>query len=422
MSKQLYGTIKGFDANNLDAGIDVLIDGNEDVTKDIPSTLTEAKLNARCILELEGTLLTVTGMVGGQELYKDTKQAKDDAAKAKADAETALNSANSKNKITHSTSNPNGTNHSKDDIWYKYDSGNNIVGQWRWDGSKWISQQIDSKAIASIDAGKITAGTIDASISMSSQGSITGGKFKTSEDDSRIEIYNQIESNGDNRGIIDFYIKNGDITRKSATLKTESSKFEPAGELYIQRTELKNHNPTNLGAESYISIVDAVEPDTNMHHLGSIMLKSKDKEADVSTLMSIYPEGITLSKRDMRNPGVDIEYTIEGMNTMYDDNGRYLKLSNGILICWHSTTIRLAIDNPYGALFTGNFSWRYPHKFVEPPTVVTPGVKWGNSACWGALAATPTSTVAYFKAIDVVKRAAGDTQISCFAIGRWQVN
>lgn len=96
-------------------------------------------------------------------------------ATALSTANAAQTSANGKNKVTYSASAASGSGTTAGDIWWQY-SGGNIVGQWTWNGSSWVSNQITSTVIANLDAGKITAGTISVAISLEAA-TITGGSI-----------------------------------------------------------------------------------------------------------------------------------------------------------------------------------------------------------------------------------------------------
>lgn len=75
-----------------------------------------------------------------------------DAAAAQATATQALTSANSKNTITRSTSNPPASYTGRlDDVWWKMTSmgaGGRVLSQSRWTGTAWLEEQIDSAVLA----------------------------------------------------------------------------------------------------------------------------------------------------------------------------------------------------------------------------------------------------------------------------------
>lgn len=91
-------------------------------------------------------------------------------------ANAAQTSANGKNKIIYSVSAASGTGTTVGDVWWQYNGSGQIIAQWEWNGSSWVSKTIGSAVIANIDAGKITAGTISVAISLEAA-TITGGSI-----------------------------------------------------------------------------------------------------------------------------------------------------------------------------------------------------------------------------------------------------
>ncbi len=85
------------------------------------------------------------------------------AATAQTTANGAQTTANGKNTVKYSTSTPSGGG-ANGDIWFQFNGSNNIIGQWTYNGSSWIANQITSTVIANLDAGKITTGTLDATL------------------------------------------------------------------------------------------------------------------------------------------------------------------------------------------------------------------------------------------------------------------
>jgi len=100
----------------------------------------------------------------------------DSIATALSTANAAQSTANGKNKITYSTTTPGSTANTAGDLWWQY-SGGNVIAQWTGaGGTSWTSNTLASAVIASIDAGKITAGTISVAISLEAA-TITGGSI-----------------------------------------------------------------------------------------------------------------------------------------------------------------------------------------------------------------------------------------------------
>jgi len=85
------------------------------------------------------------------------------AATAQTTANGAQTTANGKNTVKYSLSTPSGGG-ANGDIWFQFNGSNNIIGQWTYNGSSWIANQITSTVIANLDAGKITTGTLDATL------------------------------------------------------------------------------------------------------------------------------------------------------------------------------------------------------------------------------------------------------------------
>ena len=105
-----------------------------------------------------------------------------------------------------------------------------------------------------------------------------------------------------------------------------------------------------------------------------------------------------------------------------NSNGRYIKYSDGTLICWaRKVETNIAIDTAYGSLYHGTYTWVYPATFNTIPIVTCSLFRWGNTAGWGSVAESPTVTSAVLRGTDVISRASGtEVNISAMAIGRWK--
>lgn len=74
----------------------------------------------------------------------------------------AAESANTKNRVWYASTVPGNTRGEREgDTWFRY-AGNTVIGQWRWTGDAWLPQELGHQVISSIDAAKITTGTLDA--------------------------------------------------------------------------------------------------------------------------------------------------------------------------------------------------------------------------------------------------------------------
>ena len=79
------------------------------------------------------------------------------------DINTAMTTANGKNKVYHSTGTPGVTANTAGDTWFQYNGSDQIIAQWRGTGgTSWVSETLANAVIATLDAGKITTGTLDA--------------------------------------------------------------------------------------------------------------------------------------------------------------------------------------------------------------------------------------------------------------------
>lgn len=81
------------------------------------------------------------------------------AGSAQTTANNALTMAGTKGKVFYSTAEPSGTGTADGDLWRRVDASKNVIGEWYWSGSAWVSSQITTSAIANLDVGKLTVGT-----------------------------------------------------------------------------------------------------------------------------------------------------------------------------------------------------------------------------------------------------------------------
>lgn len=111
-------------------------------------------------------------------------QAFDLSVTAFAAANTAVQTANGKNKVTYSLAAPGTTANTAGDIWWQYNASNIIIGQWAGlGGTSWQANTIGNAVVANLDAGKITAGFLDAA--RINAGTITSTMIATTALDAR---------------------------------------------------------------------------------------------------------------------------------------------------------------------------------------------------------------------------------------------
>ena len=108
------------------------------------------------------------------------------------------------------------------------------------------------------------------------------------------------------------------------------------------------------------------------------------------------------------------------MNDFVIEQGNgYRKWNSGIAECWVNTSQNVAINNVYGSLYQGTWTWNFAITFNANPAVTCSLFKWGTGASWGTVSASSTKN-AVLRGFDVVSRAAGTCNIAAYAIGRWK--
>lgn len=100
-------------------------------------------------------------------------------------------------------------------------------------------------------------------------------------------------------------------------------------------------------------------------------------------------------------------------------DGEWAKFPSGLLICWFTGSKSLAINSAYGALFTGQLSFTFPHEFIAEPVVTVGRTRYSTGASWGEVAGVTTTGCAIYY-IDAFTRAAASTPVSYLAVGRWK--
>lgn len=62
--------------------------------------------------------------------------------------------------VIHATSGPDRLGEHEGDTWFQHGEGGTTVGMWHWDGTAWQPDKIDGQALANLDAGTITSGSL----------------------------------------------------------------------------------------------------------------------------------------------------------------------------------------------------------------------------------------------------------------------
>lgn len=102
-----------------------------------------------------------------------------------------------------------------------------------------------------------------------------------------------------------------------------------------------------------------------------------------------------------------------------NSNGEYERYSDGTQRCRYVGQRTFTVDNTYGSLFQGTFSWVYPAAFISPPSV-SPNGRWGTGAGWMSLGGPPQLSAATLRMLDTSNRASGAGELSVEASGRWR--
>jgi len=87
-------------------------------------------------------------------------KAQSQATIASTQATYAVTTANGKNTVAYGTSSPPSGTHTTGDLYFQFNGSNQVIAQYTWNGSSWVSNPITSTVIASINAGSIVSGTI----------------------------------------------------------------------------------------------------------------------------------------------------------------------------------------------------------------------------------------------------------------------
>jgi len=132
------------------------------VTVGQPSDVTDPKDGQLVVNPNDGSVSIYNGDNGAFVDIGDP-QAFDLSVTAFAAANTAIQTANGKNKVTYSLVAPGSTSNTAGDIWWQYNASNIIIGQWTGlGGTSWQANTIGNAVVANLDAGKITTGFLDA--------------------------------------------------------------------------------------------------------------------------------------------------------------------------------------------------------------------------------------------------------------------
>ena len=145
------------------------------------------------------------------------------------------------------------------------------------------------------------------------------------------------------------------------------------------------------------------------------VLENRYESMELGDLSTTLAEALGISSESTRTADMTDFVVEQGTGT----GGAYRKWHSGIAECWMTTSQSVALNNSYGSLYQGTWTWSFPITFTGAPVVACSQFKWGTSASWGTIASSST-TSADLRGIDVASRASGTCSISAYAIGRWK--
>lgn len=122
-----------------------------------------------------------TALTNAQTAQTAANNAQTAANNAQTSANTALTTANGKNKVTYSTLVASGSGSATGDLWFQVDGTGVVIASFAWTGSAWVAHNFGDAVLNSLTAGKITAGTMSAAVTIS-------GRFATALTGARVEL------------------------------------------------------------------------------------------------------------------------------------------------------------------------------------------------------------------------------------------
>ena len=113
------------------------------------------------------------------------------------------------------------------------------------------------------------------------------------------------------------------------------------------------------------------------------------------------------------------DYNVIASGTGASDTGRYVKMYDGTLICYHAKTVSVDITRPYDALYFGyGPSWTYPQTFTAAPVVIV--TLDDNNLISATASGVDTSSILGTYIYGTKSITSYSLKIRFFAIGRWK--
>ena len=113
------------------------------------------------------------------------------------------------------------------------------------------------------------------------------------------------------------------------------------------------------------------------------------------------------------------DYNVISSGTGASDTGRYVKMYDGTLICYHSKTVSVDITRPYDALYFGyGPAWAYPQTYTAAPVVIV--TLDDNNLISATASGVSTSNISGTYIYGTKSITSYSLKIRFFAIGRWK--
>lgn len=133
-----------------------------------------------------------------------------------------------------------------------------------------------------------------------------------------------------------------------------------------------------------------------------------------------------VSAENLNQMQTNVENAINGIvESGKNDNGTYIKFSDGTLICRGTKPITIDITTSWGSIYFGNYATEvpYPYEFIESPDLTFNVNPSGNSGCFYGSYALLTITKTGFKNFSLFRPTSASSvtaKVNFIAIGKWK--
>jgi hypothetical protein len=192
---------------------------------------------------------------------------------------------------------------------------------------------------------------------------------------------------------------------ESAIFSTTKS-FPLSGAFNWKRIGFRLYVPNHIT----IIKIKVLSSDSNWVYLDGIQLVMGDKPVR-------YDPEENLWRHMFGAVGVELSGHI--VESGSNQNGRYVRFSDGTQICWFYGEKYISINNAYGDMYQGSINLTYPVSYYSKPTAAIGRTTYGTSASWGSVSAIGAGGLT-LRFYDLYSRSAVLTEISYLAVGRWK--